>query len=37
MNQLIPTQQNDDGNLLVSGRDLHEFLEVKTISTGLNE
>lgn len=28
MNQLIPTQQNDDGNLLVSGRDLHEFLEI---------
>ncbi|RWR06707.1 phage antirepressor KilAC domain-containing protein [Siminovitchia fortis] len=30
MNQLIPTQENKDGNLLVSGRDLHEFLEVGT-------
>ncbi|PWA08624.1 phage antirepressor Ant [Pueribacillus theae] len=30
MNQLIPTQQNSEGNLLVSGRDLHEFLEIKT-------
>jgi len=27
MNQLIPTQPNEQGNLLVSGRDLHEFLE----------
>ncbi|ARF69487.1 phage antirepressor Ant [Paenibacillus larvae subsp. pulvifaciens] len=27
MNQLIPTQSNEQGNLLVSGRDLHEFLE----------
>lgn len=30
MNELIPTIKNEDGNLLVSGRDLHEFLEVKT-------
>ncbi|WP_144472687.1 phage antirepressor KilAC domain-containing protein [Bacillus pumilus] len=30
MNELIPTQQTSEGNLLVSGRDLHEFLEIKT-------
>lgn len=30
MNELIPTHSNESGNLLVSGRDLHEFLEVKT-------
>lgn len=30
MNQLIPTMENDTGNILVSGRELHEFLEVKT-------
>lgn len=30
MNNLIPTQENENGNLLVSGRDLHEFLEVGT-------
>ncbi len=30
MNQLIPTQENKDGNLLVNGRDLHEFLEIGT-------
>jgi len=30
MNQLIPTIENDTGNILVSGRELHEFLEVKT-------
>lgn len=29
MNELIPTQKNDTGNILVSGRDLHDFLEVK--------
>lgn len=29
MNQLIPTHENDNGSILVSGRDLHEFLEVK--------
>lgn len=29
MNQLIPTIENENGALLVSGRDLHEFLEVK--------
>lgn len=27
MNQLIPTHRDGDGNILVSGRDLHEFLE----------
>ncbi|MEK4684319.1 phage antirepressor KilAC domain-containing protein [Bacillus sp. FSL M8-0256] len=30
MNKLIPTQQTSEGNLLVSGRDLHEFLEIGT-------
>ncbi|PCK69246.1 phage antirepressor KilAC domain-containing protein [Paenibacillus larvae] len=30
MSQLIPTHSNENGNLLVSGRDLHEFLEVGT-------
>lgn len=30
MNELIPTIENENGNLLVSGRDLHEFLEVKS-------
>jgi anti-repressor protein len=30
MNQLITTHENENGNLLVSGRELHEFLEVKT-------
>jgi anti-repressor protein len=30
MNGLIPTQENENGNLLVSGRDLHEFLEIGT-------
>ena len=30
MNALIQTQENENGNLLVSGRELHEFLEVKT-------
>ncbi|MFD1266848.1 phage antirepressor KilAC domain-containing protein [Paenibacillus motobuensis] len=30
MTDLIPTHSNENGNLLVSGRDLHEFLEVKT-------
>lgn len=30
MSQLIPTQSNEQGNLLVSGRDLHKFLEVGT-------
>ncbi|MNO86572.1 Phage antirepressor protein KilAC domain protein [compost metagenome] len=28
MNQLIPTHSNESGNILVSGRDLHEFLQV---------
>ncbi|ABK61459.1 phage antirepressor KilAC domain-containing protein [Clostridium novyi] len=28
--QLIPLQENDNGEILVSGRELHEFLEVKT-------
>src|SRR5690625_42887 len=30
MNELIPTQENDSGEILVTGRDLHEFLEVST-------
>lgn len=30
MNKLIPTFENENGNLLVSGRDIHEFLEVRT-------
>lgn len=30
MNQLIKTVQNDNGEIIVSGRELHEFLEVKT-------
>ena len=29
MNQLIPTSTDEQGNILVSGRDLHEFLEIK--------
>ncbi|ALS76879.1 oxidoreductase [Planococcus rifietoensis] len=28
MNELIPTSQNDSGEITLSGRDLHEFLEV---------
>ncbi len=28
MNQLIPTKQSEDGNILVSARDLYDFLEV---------
>lgn len=30
MNELIPTQQNDENEILVTGRDLHEFLEVNS-------
>lgn len=30
MNELIPTQENENGQILVSGRDLHEFLGIKT-------
>jgi len=30
MNDLIPTHSNENGNLLVSGRDLHDFLEIGT-------
>lgn len=30
MNKLIPTQQNDNNEILVTGRDLHDFLEVKS-------
>lgn len=30
MNNLIPTHQDDEGNILVNGRDLHEFLESDT-------
>jgi anti-repressor protein len=30
MNELIVTKQNDQGEIIISGRELHEFLEVKT-------
>lgn len=30
MSELIPTQQNEEGSILVTGRDLHDFLEVRT-------
>lgn len=30
MNQLIKTQNNEQGEIIISGRELHEFLEVKT-------
>lgn len=30
MNDLIPTHENENGNLLVGGRDLHEFLGLKS-------
>ncbi len=30
MNQLIPTQESSEGNIIVTGRDLHEFLEIDT-------
>lgn len=30
MEELISTVQNPNGDILVSGRELHEFLEVKT-------
>ncbi|UAW07765.1 oxidoreductase [Psychrobacillus phage PVJ1] len=30
MNQLITTQNNEQGEIIVSGRELHEFLEVQT-------
>lgn len=30
MNQLIETSTNESGEIIVSGRELHEFLEVKT-------
>ncbi|MFD2658556.1 phage antirepressor KilAC domain-containing protein [Gracilibacillus thailandensis] len=30
MNQLITTQENDQGEIIVSARELHEFLEVST-------
>lgn len=30
MNQLIPIKNNEDGSIAVSGRDLHEFLEVNS-------
>lgn len=28
MNELIPTEKDKQGNILVSGRDLHKFLEI---------
>ncbi len=30
MTELVKVKQNDNGNVIVSGRDLHEFLEVQT-------
>jgi anti-repressor protein len=30
MNEIITTKQNDQGEIILSGRELHEFLEVKT-------
>lgn len=33
MNQLISTSNNESGEIVVSGRELHEFLEVKTAYT----
>ncbi|MEF7565035.1 phage antirepressor KilAC domain-containing protein [Bacillus infantis] len=30
MNELISTNQNEQGEIIISGRELHEFLEVKT-------
>lgn len=30
MNELIPTTHNENGEITLSGRELHEFLEVKT-------
>ena len=30
MNELITTTQNDQGEIILSGRELHEFLEVGT-------
>lgn len=30
MNELIPTKQNENGEITLSGRELHEFLEVAT-------
>lgn len=30
MNDLIPVKENDNGQIVVSGRELHEFLEINT-------
>lgn len=30
MNELVKTQESEDGRILVNGRDLHEFLEIET-------
>lgn len=30
MNELIPVKENDNGQVVVSGRELHELLEIKT-------
>src|SRR5690625_7111112 len=30
MNELIPTQENNSGEILVTGRDLYEFLGLRT-------
>lgn len=29
-NELISTKQNDNGDIIISGRELHEFLQIKT-------
>lgn len=30
MDELVPVQKQKDGSVVVSGRDLHDFLDVKT-------
>ncbi len=30
MNELITTTQNESGEIIISGRELHEFLEIKS-------
>lgn len=30
MNELVPVQKQKDGSVVVSGRDLHDFLKVNT-------
>ena len=33
MNELIPIQEQSEGKQAVLGRDLHEFLEVRIVTT----